>query len=318
MIEFGKTLRLAREAKGYTPAQVADITRMSPGTVTELEDEDFSHIAALIYGRGFVKLYCEAVGLDPKPMVEEFTAIYNGSRDVPIRERRQPEQAQEPNPLPPAPTAPEPPPAAPELPTTTPEPQPELPAFRQANLDAEPSSAPMPAPEPAPAPVATVPPPAEDFAAATPDPRPFSRYAAPVRQMHAPSISPTIWRVGVLGLIALLALWGIALGIRALYRATSGQAAPETPPATLLPAAPEPATTTSPAPPPPTAKAPAQKAPATKAPATKPPTTKAPAAKAPAEKAPSAKPPATKAPAAKKPAAKTARKPQKIPSLYVD
>ena len=87
MIEFGKALRQAREAKGYTIAQVAEMTRMAPKTVTDLENENFSHIAAPIYGRGFVKLYCEALGLEAKPFVDEFMAIYSGEKDVGIRER---------------------------------------------------------------------------------------------------------------------------------------------------------------------------------------------------------------------------------------
>ena len=69
MIEFGATLRAAREAKGYTIAQIAEATHMAPSTVEDLEKEDFSRIAAPIYGRGFVKLYCETVGLDTKQFV---------------------------------------------------------------------------------------------------------------------------------------------------------------------------------------------------------------------------------------------------------
>ncbi len=87
MIEFGKSLRAAREAKGYTIGQLAELTRVAPMTLQELENEDFSHIAAPIYGRGFVKLYCEAVGLDPKPFIAEFTDILSGNRDLTIKER---------------------------------------------------------------------------------------------------------------------------------------------------------------------------------------------------------------------------------------
>ena len=76
MIEFGKTLRSAREAKGLTAGQVAEQTHMMIQTVEGLEKEDFSRIVAPIYGRGFVKLYCESVGLDPKPIVEAFMEIY--------------------------------------------------------------------------------------------------------------------------------------------------------------------------------------------------------------------------------------------------
>ena len=72
MIEFGKTLRTAREAKGLTPGQIAERTHMMIQVVEGLENENFSKIVAPIYGRGFVKLYCEAVGLEPKPLVDAF------------------------------------------------------------------------------------------------------------------------------------------------------------------------------------------------------------------------------------------------------
>ena len=87
MIEFGKTLRDAREAKGLSVAQLADVTHMTVNTINELENEDFTRIPAPIYGRGFVKLYCETVGLDPKPLLAEFMDILNGNRDDCIRER---------------------------------------------------------------------------------------------------------------------------------------------------------------------------------------------------------------------------------------
>ena len=81
MIEFGKTLRAAREAKGLSVAQLAEMTHMTPARVEELETENFASIPAAIYGRGFVRLYCSAVGLDPKPLSDEFTEIFNGNRD---------------------------------------------------------------------------------------------------------------------------------------------------------------------------------------------------------------------------------------------
>ena len=109
MIEFGATLRAAREAKGYTVAQIAEITHMAPSTVDDLEREDFSRIAAPIYGRGFVKLYCEAVGLDPKPIVAEFMDIYNGNRDTTIKERPVQPPAQPPKAEPPPETVMDPP-----------------------------------------------------------------------------------------------------------------------------------------------------------------------------------------------------------------
>lgn len=78
MIEFGKTLRTARESKGLTTGQIAERTHMMVQMVEGLENENFSKIVAPIYGRGFVKLYCEAVGLEPKPLVEAFMELYTG------------------------------------------------------------------------------------------------------------------------------------------------------------------------------------------------------------------------------------------------
>ena len=75
MIEFGETLRQAREAKGLTTSQVAQTTHLLVQQIEALEREDFSRIAAPIYGRGFVKLYCEVVGLEPKPLIDAFMEI---------------------------------------------------------------------------------------------------------------------------------------------------------------------------------------------------------------------------------------------------
>jgi transcriptional regulator with XRE-family HTH domain len=86
MIEFGKTLRAHREAKGLTTSEVAQKTHILVQQVEALEKEDFSKIAAPIYGRGFVKLHCEAVGIaDYKPLVDEFMDIYSGNRPPTIR-----------------------------------------------------------------------------------------------------------------------------------------------------------------------------------------------------------------------------------------
>ena len=195
MIEFGKTLRSAREAKGYTASQVAEMTHIKPSVLDGLENEDFSMIAAPIYGRGFVKLYCEAVGLEPKPLVDEFMAIMNGEREIVIKER----------PVAESPVAAEPPPPPPP-PPPTPAPAPEEPdLFRQD---------PLPPPEPA--------------APEPPEPA-FSRFAAPMREYSTPvstfQLNPRLIIVAVAGL-ALLAL--LVFGVRALYCATASDNAAET------------------------------------------------------------------------------------------
>lgn len=131
MIEFGETLRRAREAKGLTIAQVSEYTRLKPQQIEDLERENFSRIAAPIYGRGFVKLYCEAVGIEPAPLVAEFMDIFTGNRQPAIRTRSRgaaPVQVQPPPPPvappPPQPVAPPPPPPPPVVEPTPAYPQP--------------------------------------------------------------------------------------------------------------------------------------------------------------------------------------------------
>ena len=213
-MEFGKSLREAREAKGYTVAQIAETTHIMPSVVEGLENEDFSRIAAPIYGRGFVKLYCEAVGLEAKPFVDEFMEIMNGNRDIPIRERpiEAPVQVQD---VPPP--SPPPPPAA-ERDLFTQEPE---------------THEPLPAAEPQPL--------AEPLPAATPR-ADLSRYASPFRSEETASPSSPVlpWRLILLAAAGLVILAILICGVRALYRATSTEPAAETVTETIGTPAPEP------------------------------------------------------------------------------
>ena len=207
MIEFGKTLRSARETKGYTVSQIAEMTHLKSQIVEGLENEDFSMIAAPIYGRGFVKLYCEAVGLEPKPLVDEFMAIMNGEHEIAIKERPGAER-----PVAESSVVPEPPP--PSAPASAPV---EQDLFRQDPLPPPPPPPPAPAvPQPAPQPAPVV-----QSSPADAEPA-FSRFAAPMREYTAPDrlnfVNPRIIVLAVAGL-ALLAL--LVFGVRALYCATS-------------------------------------------------------------------------------------------------
>ena len=210
MMEFGKSLRAAREAKGFTVLQLAETTHLAPSVVENLENEDFSHIAAPIYGRGFVKLYCEAVGLAPKPMIDQFMHLLNRTTEPRIRER---------------PVAPEAPAATSENPPEDepiPEPPPQQDLFRsQTPLDERRHLPPASAPS---APVS-----------APKDESAMSKYASPFRMAQNAS-TQRVWRTGVLALIAFAVILLLFFGLKALYRATSSGPAPEKP-ETTAPAA---------------------------------------------------------------------------------
>ncbi len=242
MIEFGKTLRAAREAKGLSVAQLAEMTHMTPARVEELETENFTSIPAAIYGRGFVRLYCSAVGLDPKPLSDEFTEIFNGNRELEIRER-----APEPEPIPtareeitrrhgdtetattdsgeaddlfaePTPTAPGTTPSD-DLFEKDSEPHPSSDRLRGSLCSGDTSLRVSPSPE-------------EPAAERGPT---LSRYAAPLHDRPKLAVPASVWRLALLGCAALLVLWALALGVRALYRATGGAPTTEAAPAEMSP-----------------------------------------------------------------------------------
>lgn len=126
-MDFGETLRKAREAKGLSCSQVAQRTRILVQIIEDMENNNFKRIPAAIYGRGFVKHYCECVDIDPIPLVQEFMSVYSGHRSpVSTRDVMPPhvEQPIAPPAPPPPPTSVEPPPH-PVPSQNAPEPMPE-------------------------------------------------------------------------------------------------------------------------------------------------------------------------------------------------
>lgn len=250
MIEFGYTLQKAREAKGLATKDIAQATHMMVQMVEDLENENFSKIAAPIYGRGFVKLYCEAVGIDPKPLIAEFMDIYNGNRPPTIRMRNDatPAPAVEPPPAAPVAAEPAPAPFAPAEPEPQPVPEPPPPAAAPFEQPAsQPTdlftleSDPVPAAKPSVFAASEPPSASDDLIGIIPhredDPdqpelpafvsRGPSRYAQPTpieddppRRFAMPEIPPAVWRLVLLAGAACLILWLLMAGLRALYRAT--------------------------------------------------------------------------------------------------
>jgi hypothetical protein len=145
---LGDTLHEARVRMGMSTSEVAAATRMKVQMVDAIEQEDFSDVAAPIYGKGFIKLFAEHVGLDAAPLVQEYVDVHvhhkprtlgEETREVLMTSETQAEPE-------PADSFPEPDEPAPLLH------QPEVPAddlFAQAAPQAEPPPA---EPEPANAP----------------------------------------------------------------------------------------------------------------------------------------------------------------------
>ena len=187
-MSLGNTLRTAHEACGLTTSELAARTHMLVQIVEGLENEDFRRIPAPIYGRGFIKLYCEAVDLDPKPLQAEFMDLFNRAKDAPAKNEMPPVRSR------PQTAEPPPQPAVPAQEAAEPMPATEEPVVQTVDATEIPSVEEFPA-EAAPAAAqfaetsqsAAEPPPAEslfDLPIQTQDPAPAVHVQPPPKRSY--------------------------------------------------------------------------------------------------------------------------------------
>ena len=74
--EFGESLRRARERRGLSARQVADVTKLSPIAIKKLESGSFSGLPGGIYLRAMVRAYAELLELDPEDVVQQLTTAH--------------------------------------------------------------------------------------------------------------------------------------------------------------------------------------------------------------------------------------------------
>jgi cytoskeleton protein RodZ len=78
MDTIGQQLKAARELKGVTASQAAAATHLKVQHVEALERDDYSRLAVPTYAKGFLRIYAEYLGLDPAPLLREYTARFVG------------------------------------------------------------------------------------------------------------------------------------------------------------------------------------------------------------------------------------------------
>ena len=69
---IGATLRDAREAAGYSIADVAERMRLSRHLVENLEAERFDLFPVSVFLRGYLTSYARLLGIDPEPLLEAY------------------------------------------------------------------------------------------------------------------------------------------------------------------------------------------------------------------------------------------------------
>jgi cytoskeletal protein RodZ len=69
---LGKKLKDARLARNLTLDEAGRITKIRPGRLEEIENEDFSQFASLAYAKGFLLIYGKFLEVDVSPYLEAF------------------------------------------------------------------------------------------------------------------------------------------------------------------------------------------------------------------------------------------------------
>lgn len=72
MTELGNRLKEAREAKGLSLEDLQELTKIQKRYLIGIEEGNYSMMPGKFYVRAFIKQYCEAVGLDPEEIFEQY------------------------------------------------------------------------------------------------------------------------------------------------------------------------------------------------------------------------------------------------------
>ncbi|MEA3572915.1 helix-turn-helix domain-containing protein [Peribacillus castrilensis] len=72
LTELGNRLKEAREAKGLSLEDLQELTKIQKRYLIGIEEGNYSMMPGKFYVRAFIKQYCEAVGLDPEEIFEQY------------------------------------------------------------------------------------------------------------------------------------------------------------------------------------------------------------------------------------------------------
>ena len=80
MQTIGQKLRATREARKATISQAAEATRIKATQIELMEADRFDQLGAIIYVKGFLRLYGEFLGVDPEALVRAYLEIHGPQR----------------------------------------------------------------------------------------------------------------------------------------------------------------------------------------------------------------------------------------------
>lgn len=89
-VSIGATLSAARRRAGLTIGEVSDQTRVRQTIIEGIEHDDYAPCGGDFYARGHIRAIANAVGEDPKPLIEEFDSTWGSAKDLTAAEAFKP------------------------------------------------------------------------------------------------------------------------------------------------------------------------------------------------------------------------------------
>ncbi len=80
-LSFGDEIRRARELREISLREISEATKISLRHLEAMERNDFAHLPGGAYNRGYVRAYCEHIGLDAESMVNAYLLEERSQRD---------------------------------------------------------------------------------------------------------------------------------------------------------------------------------------------------------------------------------------------
>ena len=73
---IGQRLEAARQEKGMSVSEAGQATKILSKFIEAMEADDFGALSAPVYAKSFIRMYAQYLGLDARPLVDEYIAQY--------------------------------------------------------------------------------------------------------------------------------------------------------------------------------------------------------------------------------------------------
>ncbi|VGO14903.1 hypothetical protein PDESU_03473 [Pontiella desulfatans] len=73
---IGQRLEAARQSKGVSVSEAGQATKILSKFIEAMEHDDFGALSAPVYAKSFIKMYAQYLGLDSRPLVDEYVETH--------------------------------------------------------------------------------------------------------------------------------------------------------------------------------------------------------------------------------------------------